>query len=140
MGTNNKKGKAAVPYDDLDATIVTLVRALNRYPGVMTVGSCGGHEVITTPSQWEAGSWYVKFRLPSDKFGWYLLEHLAWVVNEDYRLADPRVILLPTAAPPYLNTVGQCLYFVVEGRDGVDPDDLAGFLDETRKYLTKKRR
>jgi tRNA(Phe) wybutosine-synthesizing methylase Tyw3 len=52
MGTNNKKGKAAVPYDDLDATIVTLVRALNRYPGVMTVGSCGGHEVITTPSQW----------------------------------------------------------------------------------------
>ena len=82
----------------------------------------------------------MKFHLSSDKFGWYLLEHLAWVVNEDYRMSDPRVILLPIAAPPYLNTVGRCLYFVVEGHDGVEPDSLADFLDETRKHLTKKRR
>src|SRR5690606_42160119 len=53
--------------------------------GVTTVGSCGGHEIITNPSQWQAGTWYVKFNLPSGRFGWYLLEHLAWVINEDYR-------------------------------------------------------
>jgi len=106
----------------------------------MTVGSCGGHETITNPSQWQAGTWYVKFTLPSGKFGWYLLEHLAWVVNEDYRGSGRNVILLPTSAPPYLNTVGQCLHFVIEGYGGENPDEVAEFLDATRKYLTKKRR
>ncbi len=133
-------GKKGIPYDELDANIVRLVQALNRYPGVMTVGSCGGHEIITNPSQWRAGTWYVKFTLPSGKFGWYLLEHLAWVVNEAYRGSGRNVILLPTSAPPYLNTVGQCLHFTIEGYDGENPDELAEFLDATRKYLTKKRR
>jgi hypothetical protein len=133
-------GKKGIPYDELDANIVRLVQALNRYPGVMTVGSCGGHETIINPSQWQAGTWYVKFTLPSGKFGWYLLEHLAWVVNEDYRGSGRNVMLLPTSAPPYLNTVGQCLYFVIEGYGGENPDELAEFLDATRKYLTKKRR
>lgn len=133
-------GKKGIPYNELDANIVRLVQALNRYPGVMTVGSCGGHETITNPSQWQAGTWYVKFTLPSGKFGWYLLEHLAWVVNEDYRGSGRNVVLLPTSAPPYLNTVGQCLHFVIEGYDDENPDELAEFLDATKKYLTKKRR
>jgi hypothetical protein len=133
-------GKKGIPYDELDANIVSLVQALNRYPGVMTVGSCGGHETITNPSQWQAGTWYVKFTLPSGRFGWYLLEHLAWVVNEDYRGSGRNVMLLPTSAPPYLNTVGQCLHFVIEGYGGENPDELAEFLDATRKHLTKKRR
>jgi len=113
------------------------VRTLNRYPGVMSVGSCGGREIITNPSQWQAGTWYVKFNLPSGKLGWYLLEHLAWVINEDYRGAGRSVILPPTSAPPYLNTPGQCLYFVIEGYNGENPDALAEFLDTTRKYLTQ---
>jgi hypothetical protein len=45
--------------------------------------------------------------------------------------------LLPTSAPPYLNTIGQCLHFVIEGYGGENPDELAEFLDATRKYLTK---
>lgn len=133
-------GKKGVPYDEIDPNMVKLVQALNRYPGVMTVGCCGGHKVITNPSQWQAGTWYVKFTLPSGKFGWYLLEHLAWVINEDYRGSGRNVILLPTSAPPYLNTVGQCLRFVIEGYNNENPDELADFLDATRKHLTKKRR
>ena len=82
----------------------------------------------------------MKFSLPSGKFGWYLLEHLAWVVNEDYRGAGRNVILLPISPPPYLNTVGQCLHFLIEGYDGENPDKLADFLEATRKHLTKKRR
>ena len=106
----------------------------------MTVGSCGRHEVITNPSQWQAGTWYVKFTLPSDKFDWYLLEHMAWCVNKDYRGSGRNAILLSTSAPPYLNTVGQYLHFVIEGYGGENPDELAKFLDGIRKYLTKKRR
>jgi hypothetical protein len=63
-------GKKGIPFDELDSNIVNLVRALNRYPGVMSIGSCGGHEAITNPSQWQAGTWYVKCNLPSGKFGW----------------------------------------------------------------------
>lgn len=133
-------GKKGIPYDELDPNIVRLVQALNRYPGVMTVGSCGGHEVISNPSQWQTGTWYVKFSLPSGKFGWYLLEHLAWVINEDYRGSGRSVILLPISPAPYLNTVGQSLRFVIEGYEGENPDELAEFLDATRKHLTKKRR
>ena len=133
------KGKKAIPYEELDANIVNLVQVLNRYPGLITVGSCGGHEEITNPSQWQAGSWYVKFKLSSDKLGWYVLEHLAWAINEDARGAGDNVHLLPTAAPPYLNTPGACLYFVIEAWNGANPDELARFLEEVRPLLTKKR-
>lgn len=134
---NSKKD---IPYETFDPNIVGLVRALNRYPGLMTIGSCGGHEIITNPSQWVAGTWYVKFDLHADRLGWYVLEHLAWAINEAYRGAGHHVILLPTAPPPYLNTPGQCLHFVVEGYEGEDPDKLAHFLESVRKHLTKKRR
>lgn len=133
-------GKKGIPYDELDPNIVKLVQALNHYPGVMTVGSCGGHEVISNPSQWQAGTWYVKFNSPSGRLGWYLLEHLAWVLNEDFRGSGRSVILLPISPPSYLNKVGQSLHFVIEGYDGENPDELADFLDSTRKHLTKKRR
>ncbi len=134
------RNKKDIPYDELDANMVSLVNALNNYPAVVTIGSCGGHEHPTNLSQWEAGSWYVKFDVMPDRTGWYVLEHLAWAVNEDSRLlGGENVILLPVSAPPYLNTPGQCLHFVIEGHDGADPDELAKFLNEVRSYLTKKR-
>ena len=136
----SNRQKRNVPYDDLDANIINLVRALNGYPGVITMGSCGGHPEPRNPGQWPAGSWYVKFKLPKDRLGWYVLEFLAWAINEDCRtLAGNHLILLPTAAPPYLNTPGDVLYFVVEGYEGQDPDALADFLKEVRPLLTKKR-
>lgn len=138
--TKRSSGKRDIPYDELDANIMSLVRALNRYPGVITVGSCGGHKVVTNSSQWAAGRWYVKFDISADKLGWYVLEHLAWVINEEYIGAGKDVSFLPIAAPPYLNTPGRCLHFVIEGHHGENPDELAELLEQTRKYLTKKRR
>ena len=126
-----------IPYDEIDANMVALVKALNRYPGVTTIGSCGGHEVITNPSQWEAGTWYVKFNLPANRRGWYLLEHLSWAINHDCRRAGRQAMLLPTSVPPYLNTPGKCLCFVLEGFGGENPDELASFLDKVRQYLVR---
>jgi hypothetical protein len=126
----------AIPYDELDPNIVKLVRVLNLYPGLTTVGSCGGHEVITNPSQWEAGTWYVKFDLPIEASSWYVLEHLAWAINNDYRRSGGNLVLLPTSAPPYLNLPGQCLSFVIEGRDYENPDTLADFLEKVLEDLT----
>lgn len=130
------KLKDPVPYRDLDPNIVSLVRALNRYPGVETLGSCGGHEVTTNESQWEAGTWYVKFTLPWDRTGWYVMEHLAWAINNDYSRGDHKVIFMPKSPPPFLNTPGECLAFVIEGFGGEDPDELAQFLVRTLEYLT----
>jgi hypothetical protein len=137
--TRTSTNKPRIPYKELDANIVKLVRALNRYPGVTTIGSCGGHEIITNPSQWKAGTWYIKFQLAADEYGWIVLEHLAWAINNDYRRADHKVILLPTAAPPYLNIPGDCLCFAVEGENHADPDKLAEFLNDVRTYLTPRR-
>lgn len=56
----------------------------------------------------------------------------------------PRMILdlvaqmLPISAPPYLNTPGRCLAFVVEGYNLENSDELAAFFDAVRKCLTKK--
>ncbi len=133
-----KAAKQGVPYDQLDANIVSLVRALNGYPHVRTLGSCGGHDIITNASQWKIGTWYVKFTLPSDRSGWYLLEHLAWAINNDYRRGGGQVMFLPVSPPPYLNTPGKCLAFTIEGFGGENPDNLAQFLEKVRKYLTLK--
>jgi len=51
----------SIPYAELDKNIVKLVRALNAFEGIETIGSCGGHAKQTSPSQWPEGSWYVKF-------------------------------------------------------------------------------
>ena len=111
-----------IPYDELDANMVKLVRVLNSYPGVTTIGSCGGHEEPRKPVQWRAGTWYV-------------LEFLAWAINNDAaRTLDSwdSLALLPKAAPPFLNTPGDMLSFVLESYKGQDPYDLAAFLEKVR--------
>jgi hypothetical protein len=120
---------------ELDANIVGLVEALNSYPGVATIGSCGGHEVITNPSQWEVGSWYVKFDIEHNDTGWLVVEFLGWAINDDYRSTTTNVSFMPIAAPPYLNEPGECLHFVIEGYNGEDPDKLASFLKRVRREL-----
>ena len=124
-----------IPYNELDANMINLVRALNSYPGVTTIGSCGGHEEPLKPGQWSAGTWYVKFDISKDRLGWYVLEFLAWAINNDAArtLASwDHLVLLPKAAPPYLNTPGDMLSFVLESYNGQDPDDLAAFLEKVR--------
>jgi len=115
----------------LDANMRRLVAALNAFPGTRTIGSCGGHD-NPTPDQWPAGRWYVKFEVARGDDGWFALEFLAWLVNNDYRRAGHQVILLPTAAPPYLNEPGRCLHWALEGDDGEDADALAAWIDELR--------
>lgn len=122
--------------EQLDANIVKLVDALNRYPGLKTIGSCGGHEAITNSSQWSAGTWYVKFELSEDLTGRFVLEFLAWAINGDYRSNGNSVLFMPVSPPPFLNTSGKCLNYTVEGYDKENPDELAAFLDSVRVYLT----
>ena len=45
-----------VPYDELDENIVNLVRAVNSFPGIFTVGSCGGHPNPEPIKMWKGVS------------------------------------------------------------------------------------
>ncbi len=119
-------------YAQLDANIVPLVKELNSFDGVKTIGSCGGH---AEPGlhQWAEGTWYVEFELPRSPRGWHLLELLSWAINTSCRNADEwDVVLLPIAPQPFLADPGECLTFVIEGRNGEDPSDLARYLERVR--------
>lgn len=113
---------------DLDANIVRLVAALNAFPGIETTQSCGGHDKPANPGQALAGGFTVIFQVEQSPRGWLALEFLAWAINAE---GPGALILFPWAAPPWLNTPGKVLRFVLEGR-GSDPDDLAGWLDDAR--------
>jgi hypothetical protein len=56
---------------------------------------------------------WVKFGLRKSELGWRTLEFLAWVCTDMIR-AGERLEFFPTAPPPYLNTPGDCLSFVIE--------------------------
>jgi hypothetical protein len=118
--------------EKLDPNIVALVEALNAFKGVTTVGSCGGHQ-DPGPGQRPAGEWIVIFTLAPDVRGWRDLEFLAWLVNNSARRSGSKVCLEPFAAPPYLNTPGECLVFHLSGWGGEDPEGFARMLDESRR-------
>lgn len=124
--------KKTPPATELDPNIVALVEALNAFRGVTTVGNCGGHP-DPGPGQKPAGEWSVSFRLAPDEHGWRALEFLAWLVNNDARRGGSKVRLEPFAAPPYLNTPGECLVLHLTGWGGEDPEGVARMLDESRK-------
>src|SRR5437870_1408518 len=56
---------------------------------------------------------WVKFGLCKSELGWRTLEFLAWICVDMIR-AGERIRFFPTAPPPYLNTPGDCLSFVIE--------------------------
>lgn len=119
---------------DIDPRIRRLVRALNSFDAVFTIGSCGGHPPPLKGGQWAEGTWYVKFNVEHNARGWRALEFLAWLINRDYARAH-HVELYPTAPPPYLNGPGQVLSFALEGFEGEDPDGLARWMGAARRGL-----
>lgn len=69
-----------VPYDELDENIVELVKVLNSFGDIFTVGSCGGH-FDHKPYQLPEDEWNVLFKLKPFT-GLTSLEFLVWAVND----------------------------------------------------------
>ena len=122
-----------VPYKELDPAIVPLVRALNRFPAVHTLGSCGGHD---EPEIGKAGPgmWWVTFEVDHTQAGWVSLEFLAWVI---YRSLSAPITLRPDAYPPFLNWPGRELRFVLELSELSEPSGMDVFCVETPAGLAK---
>jgi hypothetical protein len=56
---------------------------------------------------------WVKFGIEKSELGWRTLEFLAWAFDDMVR-ARKRLFFWPVSNPPYLNTPGECLSFVIE--------------------------
>lgn len=122
---------AKAPYAQLDPPIRALVRVLNSFAGITTIGSCGGHAVPANPSQAAADEWWITFSVDRSEDGWFALEWLAWCVRDCARAGGP-VDLTPTAPPPWLNTPGQGLRFQLDGYQQ-DPDALAAHIRRLKR-------
>lgn len=118
------------PDRKLDANIVGLVKALNDFPTVVTLGSCGGHK-RPEPGQLPEGSWYGTFKIELSRAGWLTLEFLSWLINKEVREAGGAVLLHPYAPPLYRVRPGEGLHFRLEAQ-GIARADIAALINERR--------
>ena len=119
----SKQTLAKVPYAELDSNMVEICKALNKFKGIRTVSSCGGHG-NPAPYQRPVGSWSVSFTVEHNEHGWRALEFLTWVINNTLARSGFQVHLSPYSPPPYLNDPGTTLTFSIDG-EGIDPDKCA---------------
>lgn len=130
------------PYREIDAPVRGLVRVLNRFPGVHTYSSCGGHAEPDRDDRASAGEWYIDSHIDRDGEGHAALEFFAWVA---YQAAPAGVEFRPYAKPPHLNRPGSMLFYRWAGVDPDDPDctpaAFAALLTDLRRtfYVTAAR-
>ncbi len=117
--------------DELDQKLVALRLALDAFEGIVTSG--GGHP-HPSPEQDPEEAWSVTFQVEPSDDGWFALEFLAWVINNDYVRAGHNVQLTLNSAPPYLNMPGETMVFGVVGIQE-DPQKLADNLHQLRELL-----
>ncbi len=111
----------------IDSNIAELVHALNAFPGITTIGSCGGHE-NPTEIQRPLGEWFVTFRAAHTGGGWRSLEYIAGSIT-----LDPwrTTLTVHTSQPGY--ATGRALFFSLQGREFADPDRIAQYLNRVRE-------
>lgn len=119
-----------IPYGEIDLNVRFLVEVVNRFPGLHTIDSCGGH---ASPASYQEpeGWWRIGLEVDHTEEGWRSLEFLAWAVT-DFRKSERNIFLGAFSHPPYLNTPGRCLNFRLHA-EGLLPGDFATLLDTWRE-------
>lgn len=116
-------------HSELDANIHDLVMALNAFPGIATIGSCGGHQ-NPTEIQRPEGEWFVTFRVAHTQGGWKSLEHISGVISIDpWRTS----LTVHTSQPG--NATGRAMFFSLQGWDYADLDRTANYLNRVRDQV-----
>jgi len=85
--------------------------AISRFEGV-TWSNHGEPAPGLTDGKAVSPAW-VKFGIEKSELAWRTLEFLAWAFDDMVR-ARKRLFFWPVSNPPYHNTLGECLSFVVE--------------------------
>jgi hypothetical protein len=94
----------------MKSPIAEIEAAIKRFKAVAWCSS--GYPIACEQGEPIDAGW-VKFGLQQSPLGWRTLEFLAWVCTDLIR-AGERLKFFPTSPPPYLNTPGECLSFVIE--------------------------
>jgi hypothetical protein len=98
---------------DQGMKVVKLVRALNEFDGLNATVNTGSLRSRVGTSK--TREWSICVEITRDEDGWFLLEFLAWLINNDFQQAGMDVRFVPFSRPPYLHIPGRNLMFVVEG-------------------------
>jgi hypothetical protein len=119
-----------LPVNELDPAIVELCQAINEFPGLRTYESCqgfvDGHRL--------GEPWAVYFQptpSPPTPDGYTSLEFMTWLCCYTARDRGFDVSMELNAPPPYLNGPGECMYFIIKGRNR-HPTEFAQFIREVR--------
>ncbi|MCI0615367.1 hypothetical protein L0244_20455 [bacterium] len=122
---------------DQGMKIVKLVRALNEFGGLNATVNTGSirSRAVTLKNR----EWSICVEIAQSEDGWFLLEFLAWLINNDFQQAGMDVRFIPYSRPPYLHIPGRNLMFVVEGV--CPPDQVAVAIQRARKecYVPPER-
>jgi len=124
--------RAKIDYSAIEQPVRDLCRALNEFPGITTIGSCGGHE---TPNDWQEplGSWFVTFHVSLIRGGWKSLMQIAGVELE-YATGDRHLnsrIVVSVHTTGIAVTSRMAMFFNIRG-DQVNADDVALLLQKIR--------
>ena len=111
--STEENAKSNSVHSEQDQKVLKLIRALNEFDGVRATINSG---IVRTRSTSQGKEWSVCVEIPQDETGWFLLEFLAWLINDDFQKAGMEVRFFPFSQPPYLQIPGRNLMFVVEGR------------------------
>ena len=103
---------------DIDQNIRQLVTELNEFLGIVTFGSCGGHQEGTLISQRPVGEFEVNFYVYPLHGGWRSLELIASVVSESIEHGKLTLTIWSMGG-------GTSVCFELAGCDNADPDLLA---------------
>lgn len=124
-----KERYALKTYDELDVNIVELVKVLNSFDGIYTIGSCGGHS-NPKPYQLPERRWEVLFKIEptADLLS---IEFIVWSINNMRRFKQRRVWIEPHSFTPILKKDQYSLYFALEG-EGVAADEIAMELESDK--------
>jgi hypothetical protein len=94
----------------MKSPIAEVEAAIKRFEAVAWCSS--GYPISCEHGEPIDAGW-VKFGFQQTPLGWRTLEFLAWL-HADMIRAGERLKFFPTSVPPYLNTPGECLSFVIE--------------------------
>ena len=124
------------PYAQIDPPVRQLCRVLNRFPGICTYTSCGGHPGPHGDNQCrvDEGHWYVDWHVDRSDEALVSLEFQAWIAGD---IAPLGIELCAFAKAPYLNFPGRMLFYRWAG---FDPDEPKATADNFAQLLTEHRR
>lgn len=128
--------KERTPYNQIDPPVRQLIRVLNRFPGIATYTSCGGHPGPHGDNHCrvDEGHWYVDWHVHRSDEGLVSLEFQAWIAED---IAPDGVALFCFAKEPGINFPGRMLFLRWTGFEPQDKDSTA---DAFAELLTDYRR